>query len=323
MTILVTGGAGFIGSNFVFYMMKKYPDYRIVCLDSLTYAGNINTLKPIMDSPRFRFVKADITDTAAVDKVFCEEKPDTVVNFAAESHVDRSIISPALFTYTNTIGTQVLADVCIKHNTSHFHQISTDEVYGDTAADKGGCCAENAPLSPSNPYSASKAAADLLVLAYHRTYGLPVTVSRCTNNYGPYQHTEKLIPLMTVNALDGLPLPVYGDGSNKRNWLYVADHCSAVDMIIHHGKNGEIYNIGGREDMSNIDTVKLILSILGKDSSLIRFTADRKGHDRRYCIDSSKIRNELGWKPTVAFDDGIRQTVDWYKENRKWWSSII
>ncbi len=323
MTILVTGGAGFIGSNFIFYMMNKYPEYRIVCLDSLTYAGNINTLKPIMDSPRFRFVKADITDTAAVDKVFCEEKPDTVVNFAAESHVDRSIISPALFTYTNTIGTQVLADVCIKHNTPHFHQISTDEVYGDTAADKGGCCAENAPLCPSNPYSASKAAADLLVLAYHRTYGLPVTVSRCTNNYGPYQHTEKLIPLMTVNALDGLPLPVYGDGSNKRNWLYVADHCSAVDMIIHHGKNGEIYNIGGREDMSNIDTVKLILSILGKDSSLIRFTADRKGHDRRYCIDSSKIRNELGWKPTVAFDDGIRQTVDWYKENRKWWSSII
>ncbi len=323
MTILVTGGAGFIGSNFIFYMMNKYPEYRIVCLDSLTYAGNINTLKPIMDSPRFRFVKADITDTAAVDKVFCEEKPDTVVNFAAESHVDRSIISPALFTYTNTIGTQVLADVCIKHNTPHFHQISTDEVYGDTAADKGGCCAENAPLCPSNPYSASKAAADLLVLAYHRTYGLPVTVSRCTNNYGPYQHTEKLIPLMTVNALDGLPLPVYGDGSNKRNWLYVADHCSAVDMIIHHGKNGEIYNIGGREDMSNIDTVKLILSILGKDSSLIRFTADRKGHDRRYCIDSSKIRNELGWKPTVAFDDGIRQTVDWYKENRKWWSKII
>lgn len=323
MTILVTGGAGFIGSNFIFYMMNKYPEYRIVCLDSLTYAGNINTLKPIMDSPRFRFVKADITDTAAVDKVFCEEKPDTVVNFAAESHVDRSIISPALFTYTNTIGTQVLADVCIKHNTPHFHQISTDEVYGDTAADKGGCCAENAPLCPSNPYSASKAAADLLVLAYHRTYGLPVTVSRCTNNYGPYQHTEKLIPLMTVNALDGLPLPVYGDGSNKRNWLYVADHCSAVDMIIHHGKNGEIYNIGGREDMSNIDTVKLILSILGKDNSLIRFTADRKGHDRRYCIDSSKIRNELGWKPTVAFDDGIRQTVDWYKENRKWWSSII
>lgn len=323
MTILVTGGAGFIGSNFVFYMMKKYPDYRIVCLDSLTYAGNINTLKPIMDSPRFRFVKADITDTAAVDKVFCEEKPDTVVNFAAESHVDRSIISPALFTYTNTIGTQVLADVCIKHNTPHFHQISTDEVYGDTAADKGGCCAENAPLSPSNPYSASKAAADLLVLAYHRTYGLPVTVSRCTNNYGPYQHTEKLIPLMTVNALDNLPLPVYGDGSNKRNWLYVADHCSAVDMIIHHGKNGEIYNIGGREDMSNIDTVKLILSILGKDNLLIRFTADRKGHDRRYCIDSSKIRNELGWKPTVAFDDGIRQTVDWYKENRKWWSNSI
>lgn len=270
----------------------------------------------------FRFVKADITDTAAVDKVFCEEKPDTVVNFAAESHVDRSIISPALFTYTNTIGTQVLADVCIKHNTPHFHQISTDEVYGDTAADKG-CCTENAPLCPSNPYSASKAAADLLVLAYHRTYGLPVTVSRCTNNYGPYQHTEKLIPLMTVKALGGLPLPVYGDGSNIRNWLYVADHCSAVDMIIHHGKIGEIYNISGGEDMSNIDIVKLILSILGKDSSLIRFTADRKGHDRRYCIDSSKIRNELGWKPTVAFDDGIRQTVDWYKENRKWWNNNI
>ncbi|MBP3334561.1 MAG: dTDP-glucose 4,6-dehydratase [Ruminiclostridium sp.] len=322
MTILVTGGAGFIGSNFIFYMMKKYPDYRIVCLDSLTYAGNINTLKPITDSPMFRFVKADITDTAAVDKVFCEEKPDTVVNFAAESHVDRSIISPALFTYTNTIGTQVLADVCIKHNTPHFHQISTDEVYGDTAADKG-CCTENAPLCPSNPYSASKAAADLLVLAYHRTYGLPVTVSRCTNNYGPYQHTEKLIPLMTVKALGGLPLPVYGDGSNIRNWLYVADHCSAVDMIIHHGKSGEIYNISGGEDMSNIDIVKLILSILGKDSSLIRFTADRKGHDRRYCIDSSKIRNELGWKPTVAFDDGIRQTVDWYKENRKWWNNNI
>ena len=322
MTIFVTGGAGFIGSNFIFYMMKKYPDYRIVCIDSLTYAGNINTLKPIMDSPKFRFIKADITDTQAVDKVFCDEKPDTVVNFAAESHVDRSIISPSLFTYTNTVGTQVLADACVKHNTPHFHQISTDEVYGDTAADKG-CCTEKAPLCPSNPYSASKAAADLLVLAYHRTYGLPVTVSRCTNNYGPYQHTEKLIPLMTVKALDGLPLPVYGDGSNIRNWLYVEDHCSAVDMIIHHGKSGEIYNISGGEDMSNIDTVKLILSILGKDSSLIRFTADRKGHDRRYCIDSSKIRNELGWKPTVAFHDGIRQTVDWYKENRKWWNNSI
>ena len=315
MTLLITGGAGFIGSNFIFYMMKKYPDYRIVCLDSLTYAGNINTLKPVMNLPRFRFVKADITDIAAVDMVFSEEKPDIVVNFAAESHVDRSITSPLLFTETNLVGTQVLADACVKHNTPHFHQVSTDEVYGDTAADKGVYCTENAPLCPSNPYSASKAAADLLVLAYHRTYGLTVTVSRCTNNYGPHQHTEKLIPLMTVNALRGLPLPVYGDGKNIRDWLYVEDHCRAIDMIIHSGKSGEIYNISGGEEMRNIDTVKLILSLLEKDSSLIKFTADRKGHDRRYCVDSSKIRSELGWKPLVRFNDGLRMTVEWYKQS--------
>lgn len=315
MTILVTGGAGFIGSNFIFYMMKKYPDYRIVCLDSLTYAGNINTLKPVMNLPRFRFVKADIADISAVDMVFSEEKPDIVVNVAAESHVDRSITSPLLFTKTNLVGTQVLADACVKHNTPHFHQVSTDEVYGDTAADNGIYCTENAPLCPSNPYSASKAAADLLVLAYHRTYGLMVTVSRCTNNYGPHQHTEKLIPLMTVNALRDIPLPVYGDGSNIRDWLYVEDHCRAIDMIIHSGKSGEIYNISGGEEMRNIDTVKLILSLLEKDSSLIQFTADRKGHDRRYCVDSSKIRSELGWKPTVGFNDGMRMTVEWYKQN--------
>lgn len=323
MTLLITGGAGFIGSNFIFYMMKKYPDYRIVCLDSLTYAGNINTLKPVMSLSRFRFIKADITDRSAVDMVFSEEKPDIVVNFAAESHVDRSITSPLLFTETNLIGTQVLADACVKHNTPHFHQISTDEVYGDTAADRGISCTENAQLCPSNPYSASKAAADLLVLAYHRTYGLTVTISRCTNNYGPYQHIEKLIPLMTVNAIKGLPLPVYGDGSNIRDWLYVEDHCRAVDMIIHQGKNGEIYNISGGEEKRNIDTVKRILSLLEKDSSLIKLVADRKGHDRRYCVDSSKIRNELGWKPLVRFDDGLRLTVEWYKQNKNQWDSDI
>ena len=324
MTIIVTGGAGFIGSNFIFYMLKKHPDYRIVCLDKLTYAGNLSTLKSIMNNPNFRFVKLDICDRDGVDKLFLEEKPDIVVNFAAESHVDRSIENPQVFLETNIIGTSALMDACRKFNVKRFHQVSTDEVYGDLPLNRPDLFFhEDTPLHTSSPYSSSKAAADLLVMAYHRTYGLPVTISRCSNNYGPYQFPEKLIPLMISNCLNNKPLPVYGEGINVRDWLYVEDHCKAIDLIIHKGKVGEVYNIGGHNEMRNIDIVKLILKELGKDESLIMYVTDRKGHDQRYAIDPTKIHNELGWLPETMFKDGIKMTINWYLDNKKWWEAIL
>ena len=324
MTIIVTGGAGFIGSNFIFYMLEKHPDYRIVCLDKLTYAGNLSTLEPVMSNPNFRFVKLDICDKDGVDKLFKEEQPDIVVNFAAESHVDRSIENPQVFLETNIIGTSVLMDACRKYNVKRFHQVSTDEVYGDLPLDRPDLFFhEDTPLHTSSPYSSSKAAADLLVMAYHRTYGLPVTISRCSNNYGPYQFPEKLIPLMIANCLANKPLPVYGEGINVRDWLYVEDHCKAIDLIIHNGKVGEVYNIGGHNEMRNIDIVKLILKELNKDESLITYVTDRKGHDQRYAIDPTKIHNELGWLPETMFKDGIKKTIRWYLDNKQWWEDIV
>ncbi len=324
MTVIVTGGAGFIGSNFIFYMLKKHPDYRIVCVDSLTYAGNLSTLKPIMDNPNFRFEKASITDRQAIEKLFTEEKPDIVVNFAAESHVDRSIDNPLVFLETNILGTQTMMDVCRKFGIKRYHQVSTDEVYGDLPLDRPDLLfTESTPLHTSSPYSASKASADLLVLAYHRTYGLPVTISRCSNNYGPYHFPEKLIPLMIINALSDKPLPVYGSGENVRDWLYVEDHCNAIDLIIHNGREGEVYNIGGHNEMKNIDIVKLICKTLGKPESLITYVTDRKGHDMRYAIDPTKIHTELGWLPKTKFADGIQQTIQWYLDNKPWWEEII
>ncbi|MBR3534061.1 MAG: dTDP-glucose 4,6-dehydratase [Clostridiales bacterium] len=324
MNIIVTGGAGFIGSNFVFHMLKAHPDYRIICLDKLTYAGNLSTLEPVMDNPNFRFVKADICDKEAVEKLFEEEKPDIVVNFAAESHVDRSIENPQIFLETNIIGTSVLMDACRKYGIKRYHQVSTDEVYGDLPLDRPDLFfTENTPIHTSSPYSSSKAGADLLVLAYHRTFGLPVTVSRCSNNYGPYHFPEKLIPLMIIRALHDESLPVYGDGLNVRDWLYVEDHCKAIDLIIHNGKVGEVYNVGGHNEMANIDIVKLILKQLGKPESLITYITDRKGHDRRYAIDPTKIHNDLGWLPETKFADGIVKTINWYLENESWWQPIV
>ena len=324
MTIIVTGGAGFIGSNFIFYMLEKHPDYRIVCIDKLTYAGNLSTLEPAIGNPNFRFVKLDICDKEGVDQLFKEEKPDIVVNFAAESHVDRSIENPQVFLETNIIGTSVLMDACRKYHVKRFHQVSTDEVYGDLPLDRPDLFFhEDTPLHTSSPYSSSKAAADLLVMAYHRTYGLPVSISRCSNNYGPYQFPEKLIPLMIANCLANKPLPVYGQGINVRDWLYVEDHCKAIDLIIHNGKIGEVYNIGGHNEMRNIDIVKLILKELGKDESLITYVTDRKGHDQRYAIDPTKIHNELGWLPETMFKDGIKKTIHWYLEHKEWWETII
>jgi len=323
-TILVTGGAGFIGSNFLFYMMGKHPDCRLVCVDKLTYAGNLSTLGPILDNPSFRFVKADICDRDAIYCLFEEESPDIVVNFAAESHVDRSILNPELFLQTNIIGTEVLMDACRKYGIERFHQVSTDEVYGDLPIDRPDLFfTEKTPVHASSPYSASKASADLLVMAYHRTYGLPVTISRCSNNYGPYQFPEKLIPLMIANALEDKPLPVYGKGLNIRDWLYVEDHCKAIDLILQNGKVGEIYNIGGHNEMRNIDIVKLICKELGKPESLITFVKDRQGHDLRYAIDPTKIHEELGWLPETKFEDGIRKTIKWYLDNKSWWRDII
>ena len=324
MKILVTGGAGFIGSNFIFHMLDKYPDYRIVCLDCLTYAGNLSTLEPVMDNPNFRFVKESITDREAVYKLFEEEKPDMVVNFAAESHVDRSIEDPSIFVKTNVEGTVVLLDAAKKYGVKRYHQVSTDEVYGDLPLDRPDLFfTEETPIHTSSPYSSSKAAADLLVLAYHRTYGLPVSISRCSNNYGPYHFPEKLIPLMIINALSDKKLPVYGDGLNVRDWLFVKDHCAAIDVILQKGKVGEIYNIGGHNERANIDVVKAILKQLGKGEDQIEHVADRKGHDRRYAIDPTKIHEELGWLPTTNFEDGIRETVQWYLDNRDWWMGII
>ena len=323
-TIIVTGGAGFIGSNFVYYMLKKYPNYRIVCLDALTYAGNLSTLKKAMKNKNFRFVKADIRDAEAVDKLFAEEKPDIVVNFAAESHVDRSILDPQAFLETNILGPQVLMDACRKYNVKRYHQVSTDEVYGDLPLDRPDLFfTEDMNLHASSPYSASKASADLVTLAYHRTYGLPVTISRCSNNYGPYHFPEKLIPLMIINALHDKPLPVYGDGKNVRDWLYVEDHCKAIDMIIHADCVGETYNVGGHNEMANIDIVKLILKELGKPESLITFVEDRKGHDRRYAIDPTKIKTQLGWEPETKFENGIVKTIKWYLDYKDWWEEII
>ena len=324
MNIIVTGGAGFIGSNFVFYMLKTHPEDRIICLDKLTYAGNLSTLQPVMDQPNFRFVKADICDRKAVYQLFEEEKPDMVVNFAAESHVDRSIENPSIFLETNIMGTAVLMDACRKYGIKRYHQVSTDEVYGDLPLDRPDLFfTETTPIHTSSPYSSSKASADLLVLAYHRTYGLPVTVSRCSNNYGPYHFPEKLIPLMIINALNDKALPVYGDGLNVRDWLYVEDHCRAIDLILRKGRVGEVYNVGGHNEMKNIDIVTLICRELGKDESLIQHVTDRKGHDRRYAIDPTKIHDELGWLPETKFADGIKKTIAWYLENKDWWQPIV
>ena len=324
MTILVTGGAGFIGSNFIFHMLKKYPDYRIVCLDKLTYAGNLSTLSSVLEEPNFRFVKIDICDREGVFRLFEEERPDIVVNFAAESHVDRSIEDPGIFLQTNILGTATLMDACRKFGVRRYHQVSTDEVYGDLPLDRPDLFfTETTPLHTSSPYSASKASADLLVLAYHRTYSLPVTISRCSNNYGPYHFPEKLIPLMIINALDEKPLPVYGTGENVRDWLYVEDHCKAIDLIIHKGREGEVYNVGGHNERKNIDIVRLICKALGKSESLISYVADRKGHDMRYAIDPTKIHNELGWLPETKFEDGIQKTIRWYLDNKPWWQEIV
>lgn len=324
MKIIVTGGAGFIGGNFVHLMVNKYPDYDIVCLDKLTYAGNLETLEPVMDKKNFKFVKGDIADRDFVYKLFEEEKPDVVVNFAAESHVDRSITDPGIFLQTNIIGTGVLLDACRIYGIKRYHQVSTDEVYGDLPLDRPDLFfTEETPLHTSSPYSASKASADLLVMAYHRTYGLPTTISRCSNNYGPYHFPEKLIPLMIANALNDKPLPVYGKGENVRDWLYVEDHCRAIDMIIHKGRVGEVYNIGGHNERTNLQVVKTVLKELGKSEDLITYVTDRPGHDRRYAIDPAKIHAELGWEPLTLFDEGIKKTVKWYLENREWWEHII
>jgi dTDP-glucose 4,6-dehydratase len=322
--IIVTGGAGFIGGNFVYYMLDKHPDYRIICVDCLTYAGNMETLKGVVDNPNFVFYKTDITDREAIDSLFEKEKPDIVVNFAAESHVDRSIENPGVFLNTNIIGTQVLMDACRKHGIKRFHQVSTDEVYGDLPLDRPDLMfTEQTPIHTSSPYSASKAGADLLVQAYHRTFKLPITISRCSNNYGPYHFPEKLIPLMIVNALHDKPLPVYGKGENVRDWLYVEDHCSAIDLIIHNGTVGEVYNIGGHNEMTNIDIVKIIIRELGKSEDLISYVTDRAGHDLRYAIDPAKINRDLGWLPQTKFADGIKLTIKWYLENRWWWENVI
>ncbi len=316
MKIIITGGAGFIGSNFVFHMLKEHPQDRVLCLDELTYAGNLSTLAPVMDQDNFRFVKADICDRNAVYRLFEEEHPDVVVNFAAESHVDRSIENPAIFLETNIMGTAVLMDACRKYGIQRYHQVSTDEVYGDLPLDRPDLFfTETTPIHTSSPYSSSK--------AYHRTYGLPVTISRCSNNYGPYHFPEKLIPLMIINALHDKPLPVYGDGLNVRDWLYVEDHCRAIDLILQKGRVGEVYNVGGHNEMKNIDIVKLICKALGKPESLIHHVTDRKGHDRRYAIDPTKIHEELGWLPETKFADGIKKTIQWYLDHEDWWQPII
>lgn len=324
MKIIVTGGAGFIGGNFIHYMMENYPEDRIVCLDKLTYAGSLETLEAFMDKDNFKFVKGDIADRELVYKLFEEEKPDAIINFAAESHVDRSITEPDVFLKTNVMGTGVLLDACRIYGISRFHQVSTDEVYGDLPLDRPDhFFTEETPIHASSPYSASKASSDLLVLAYHRTFKLPVTISRCSNNYGPYQFPEKLIPLMIANTLSDKPLPVYGKGDNVRDWLYVRDHCVAIDLIVRKGTEGEVYNIGGHNEKTNLEVVKTILRELGKGEELITYVTDRPGHDRRYAIDPTKIRNELGWEPTTLFDEGIKMTIKWYLDNKTWLENII
>ena len=324
MKVVVTGAAGFIGSNFVYYLLGKYPTYEVIGVDLLTYAGNMETLKGAMANPRFRFYHLDIADAKGVDGLFQKEKPNCVVNFAAESHVDRSLMDPGLFLRTNVIGTQVLMDACRQYGMVRYHQVSTDEVYGDLPLDQPHLFfTEETPLHASSPYAASKASADLLVLAYYRTFGLPVTVSRCSNNYGPYHFPEKLIPLMIVRALADDALPVYGKGENVRDWLYVTDHCQAIDAILHKGKIGEVYNVGGHNERTNLQVVQAILAYLEKPTALIEYVTDRPGHDRRYAIDPTKITQELGWAPTVPFETGIKQTIQWYLDNKAWWLRII
>lgn len=322
MKWLVTGGAGFIGGNFIHYMLDKYSGEEIICFDALTYAGNLDTLASIESNVYYKFVHGNITDRDAVFKTFELFKPDVVVNFAAESHVDRSIETPQIFLETNVLGTQILLDACLKFGILRFHQVSTDEVYGDLPLDRPDLFfGEATPLNPSSPYSASKASADLLVIAYHRTYGLPITISRCSNNYGPYHFPEKLIPLMIINVLENKYLPIYGDGKNVRDWLYVEDHCRAIDLIVRQGRIGEIYNVGGHNERTNLQVVQQIISVLGKGE--IKFVADRLGHDRRYAINPTKIENELGWFPETSFENGIIKTINWYLKNRDWWENII
>ncbi|MCR6855251.1 dTDP-glucose 4,6-dehydratase [Paenibacillus jamilae] len=321
MKVLVTGGAGFIGSNFVRYMVKKYPEYNIVNLDSLTYAGNLENLKDIEESSNYKFVKGDIADRQFINQLFKEEKFDYVLNFAAESHVDRSITNPDIFIQTNIQGTQVLLDAAKNAEVKKYLQVSTDEVYGTLG--ETGYFTEETPLASNSPYSSSKAGADLLVRAYHETFGLPVNITRCSNNYGPFHFPEKLIPLMIINALNDKQLPVYGDGLNVRDWLHVEDHCQAIDLVLHKGENGEVYNVGGNNERTNIEIVKTILKALDKPESLIKYVTDRPGHDRRYAIDATKLREELCWSPKYNFDTGIEQTIKWYLENQDWWKNII
>ena len=322
--ILVTGGAGFIGGNFVHYMVDKYPNYMIVNLDALTYAGNLETCQPVEGKPNYKFVKGDITDRKFIFDLFEKEKFDIIVNFAAESHVDRSVTDPEIFIKTNVLGTQVLMDAARSFGVERYHQVSTDEVYGDLPLDRPDLFfTEETPLHTSSPYSASKASADLLVLAYHRTFRLPITISRCSNNYGPYHFPEKLIPLMISRALNDEALPVYGNGENIRDWLHVYDHCVAIDLILHKGKVGEVYNVGGHNERTNLDVVKTILKVLNKPESLITYVKDRPGHDLRYAIDPTKLETELGWKPTYNFDTGIKQTIQWYLDHKQWWEHII
>ena len=324
MKIVVTGGAGFIGSNFIYYMLDKYKDYKIICIDKLTYAGNLSTLSEAMKNQNFKFIKADICDIEKIDTVFKEEEPNIVVNFAAESHVDRSISNPEVFLETNIRGTSVLLECCKKYNVKRYHQISTDEVYGDLPLDRPDLSfTEKSPLRPSSPYSVSKTSADLLVLSYFRTYKLPVTISRCSNNYGPYHFPEKLIPLIIIKALKNQRLPIYGDGKNVRDWIYVKDHCTAIDLILHKGKIGEVYNVGGNSEKSNLEVVKTILNILGKSEKLIEFVPDRLGHDRRYAINDYKIESELGFKRDVTFEQGIEKTINWFLHNEKWWKECL
>lgn len=324
MKILITGGAGFIGGNFCHYILEKYPNYEIVVLDALTYAGNMDTLKLVLNKSNFKFFKGDITNRPFINQLFSDEKFDIVVNFAAESHVDRSIENPELFLKTNILGTQVLMDASLKTSVKRYHQVSTDEVYGDLPLDRPDLLfTEETPIHTSSPYSASKASADLLVLAYNKTFGLPVTISRCSNNYGPYHFPEKLIPLMIKNALADQKLPVYGKGENIRDWLHVYDHCTAIDLIIHKGRIGEVYNIGGHNERTNIEVVRTILKVLNKPETLIKYVTDRKGHDLRYAIDPTKMERELGWKPIYNFDTGITQTIKWYLDNQQWVQNII
>ena len=324
MKMIVTGGAGFIGGNFVQYEVKNHPEDEIINLDLLTYAGNLESVKPVENAPNYRFVRGDIADREFIFRLFEEEKPDVIVNFAAESHVDRSITDPEIFVRTNVVGTTTLLDACRKYGIKRYHQVSTDEVYGDLPLDRPDLFfTEETPLHTSSPYSSAKASADLFVMAYHRTYGLPVTISRCSNNYGPYHFPEKLIPLVISRALNDEEIPVYGKGENVRDWLYVTDHCSAIDLVVRKGREGEVYNIGGHNERTNLDVVKTILKALNKPESLIKYVTDRPGHDLRYAMDPTKIETELGWKPEYTFDTGSPVTIQWYLDNKEWWEHIV